>query len=743
MYSSLSLTLGQFAVKEFKLREGSARGHKRELENLAILNHLKHPNIAELLGSYTYDGRHNLLFPLADTGNLAQLLETERHLTMFSTDEALVVALAALTSAVEHVHEFAERKIDLDLIGCHHDLRPRNILVSGSSLILADFGLTTFKPTSQNSATPFKSGMDDYVAPDDPIHRSSDIWSLGCIVAEVATYMELGRDGVQQFRQAREHKSGIISLHQFHRLGRPSGAVDDWLSKRSESSSTSCALLVPLVRDMLCLDQSKRPKAKEITWRLRLVALHGVAGTVNDLFRQVRKGEDTLDMFIEHTAFDAWRHAMGIRALEGESARPPDHDTMSQFDAILGCLGRLCEYLKSRLSRGERAQQLDLSQLFKLNEELRCFLDQAQTESSRTYFNISVMRGDEKPSEQCKFQETGATLNHEIRMRANIKSIHDLLARDAVSGSRKMMLEPESVELSGRVDSHYLGQLKDGQRSRPVWVEWREYRQHGADKVTMENLYERAAGIAELLSQEKPRAFRTLQCTGFFHDPVRAAFGLVFELPGWVGPESPPKPVTLHQKIRDTSPDLDDRFKLASLLATSILELHTVGWFHKGLTAFNVMFFTQTDRAESDSIREPFLVGFGHSRPNEPIALTSGVEDSDSRYYQHPTYLKERFGYRPEFDYYSLGIILMEIGFWTPFAKIRKKLTGSYEERRQKLLTDYIPRLRQHMGREYCEAVRRCIQCDFGGSEFDESREKDLLIQFGEQVVARLRGCSL
>jgi serine/threonine protein kinase len=278
MKNVLSLTLSQFAVKEFKIRKDSAVDYKRELENLAITNHLKHPNIVELLGSYTYDGRHNLLFPLADTGNLAQLLDTERRLTMFLTDEALVIVLAALASAVEHVHDFTERKIDLDLIGCHHDLRPRNILVSGSSLILADFGLTTFKPAAQNSATPFESGMDDYLAPDDPIHRSSDIRSLGCIVAEVTTYMDLGRDGVQHFRRVREHKvSGIITLHQFHQGSvQPSSAVNDWLSKGSKSSSTSCVLSIPLVRDMLCLDQSKRPKAKEITWRLRLTALYSV-----------------------------------------------------------------------------------------------------------------------------------------------------------------------------------------------------------------------------------------------------------------------------------------------------------------------------------------------------------------------------------------------------------------------------------------------------------------------------------
>lgn len=72
----------------------------------------------------------------------------------------------------------------------------------------------------------------------------------------------------------------------------------------------------------------------------------------------------------------------------------------------------------------------------------------------------------------------------------------------------------------------------------------------------------------------------------------------------------------------------------------------------------------------------------------------------------------------------------MEIGFWAPFSVITNGFTSSYEDRRQRLLTDRVPRLKKSMGREYCEAVRCCIECDFGGLQSIGQKEmssKDLL----------------
>lgn len=118
--------------------------YELELRNLSILNHLRYPNILELLSAYTYDGRHNLAFSCARGGDLAPFLPNERP-PYFEADESLVVALAGLASAIEQVHFFAAHTIKLSLIGCHHDLKPGNVLVDNSPFMLADFGLSKLR----------------------------------------------------------------------------------------------------------------------------------------------------------------------------------------------------------------------------------------------------------------------------------------------------------------------------------------------------------------------------------------------------------------------------------------------------------------------------------------------------------------------------------------------------------------------------------------------------------------------
>ncbi|KAL2815793.1 kinase-like domain-containing protein [Aspergillus cavernicola] len=750
----------KFVRKEFKLdprptTNRSALSHRRELQNLAILSHLNHPNIVALLGSYTYNGKHNLLFEIAADGNLAALLALPRP-AQFASDEALVIALARLSSAIEQVHDYSEKKIELSLVGCHHDLRPRNILVSGPNFILADFGLSTFKPPSQDSATPFKPASDDYIAPEcedwdnmfnaGTVHRSSDIWSFGCIIAEIATYMASGCNGVEAFRQARVYKVRGFVLCAFHQGSSQSTAVDDWLTRLESSSSSSrtCILLALLARQLLQMEQSKRPNAKEVTLHLRRAALYSVASTVQDLFSQLRGAADSTDLFIEGANFESWRYAVGILEVEEvvKLYSLQNYDMMSSFKAILGVLFALRKDLESRLSRTDKTQRLNMSQLLRLNDDLRRFLNQEQQERFSEYFNITIAEMDDEIFQPSDNVDTTVLLGDEIRVRATIRYINKLLDRGSISESRLMHVELDQLQVGDRFGQHHLGQFKgDGQLPRPVWVEWRRYGQHGADEKTLEQLFGRTARLAELLSQTKPATFRTLDCCGFFHDPTRAAFGLIFDFP-----RAAAEPMSLLQVIQTTAgrrsrwPDLDDKFCLATSVATSLLELHTVGWFHKGLTPSNVVFFPEPGaQSPSPSIRHPFLVGFNHSRSDEHLTITTGLTDSSSKDYQHPSYIKEGFGYRHEFDYYSLGVVLIEIGFWQPFSELinRAKYENmSYEQRRQSLLSDRVPLLRQCMGKEFYEAVRWCIEGRVG-----DSREKAVLLAFQDQVVRRLRGC--
>ncbi|KAK7943797.1 kinase-like protein [Apiospora aurea] len=62
--------------------------------------------------------------------------------------------------------------------------------------------------------------------------------------------------------------------------------------------------------------------------------------------------------------------------------------------------------------------------------------------------------------------------------------------------------------------------------------------------------------------------------------------------------------------------------------------------------------------------------------------------------YQHPQYLEEDKRYFIQYDYYSLGMVLLEIGIWSPLQDVvRKYLTADPKKIREKVLQDRVPLL--------------------------------------------------
>ncbi|KAL8789350.1 MAG: hypothetical protein Q9195_006877 [Heterodermia aff. obscurata] len=743
----------KFARKEMPKEYNS----QQELNNLAILNQLKHPNIVELLTSYTHDSKHNILFPFAATGNLAETFATSRESTEFLSDSILLVAFAELASGLEHVHHFVHEKIDLDLIGCHHDLRPRNILVSDTRLILADFGLSTFKQSSENSETPFKLGVDDYLAPEcedwengfqsGRVHRSVDIWAFGCILVEAVAYLVHGHESVKAFRDQRHRKIRGFHLWAFFESRESLGTVvEERLSKLEVSHTRACATLIRLARKMLSMTEEDRPKAKEVTIRLQFIALMDITTSVKDLFGQIRKSADSLDVFLEHKRFESWSHAAGIDEFEGvlDLEHCKAFGIAASFGSIVNCLTQLREDLSTRSHRKHDLQYLEISNLISLNDQLHVFLDQEQQETARTYFRLTVLESHHSLMKQIHGEYNTIALDKEIRMRAILRQMSDLVLVDSGAKDSKLV-DPSNIRVGASFGQHSLAELGDKHTRRQILVEWRHYINQGSHDKIMAILYDRVASIVQILSQEKPDEFRSLPCGGYYHDEGRAAFGIIFDIPRSTEPGIMFKPTNLKEAILKAWhspklwPDLDDRYQLARMLSRSLFELHSVKLLHKNLTAENIAFFPEDNTPSHHSIREPFLIGFTHSRPDDPLAFTE-ANRSPSSDYQHPTYIKTGRGYQLEYDYFSLGIVLIELGFWKPYSEIIKGLTCSYEDRPQKLL-DRIGPLRRYMGRDYYEAVKSCIAIEFCKSDSGfsgETRSKDILLHFEKVIIRRL-----
>ena len=157
-------------------------------------------------------------------GDLEQFLNAKHRPKDFAENTHFYDALSGLASALETLHEYKSDVLGTQMIGYHHDLKPKIVLVSEGRFVLSDFGLSKLK-ISEDSQTPFKRGQGHYLAPEcedlehdfskGVISRASDIWSLGCIVLEVIVFMIGGTDAVAEFREHRKTKTGFLRRKRF------------------------------------------------------------------------------------------------------------------------------------------------------------------------------------------------------------------------------------------------------------------------------------------------------------------------------------------------------------------------------------------------------------------------------------------------------------------------------------------------------------------------------------------------
>ena len=757
--SHQSLTSRKLVRKELEHSEH----HRIELENLSILSHLRHPNIVELLASYTHIDKNNLIFPLAEDGSLHDLFKQERSTVPFKSKISFLSAIAGLASAIEQVHDFAENRMDLQLMGCHYDLRPKNILVSGDRFILADFGLSRFKEPTEDSAKMFKEGGGDYRAPEcedldgeafqkHMIRRSSDIWSFGCVLAELVTYMIRGPIGVTEFKASRRFWKGSGGYSLFHRGPNESNtAVTEQLLQLGSSDSRTDKMLIELIQRMLSMDAKARPRAREVTGNLRLIALSEMSEPVNQLLDDyLRKNSSSLDALIERTRFRSWQYALGILEKQHAADMATEAATWhwSDFASILSNLKSIQDLIKSLSSLSP--SQAPFYHLTELNDRLDDVLVGDMNERSQLYFRVYILENKDEPALQ-HIQDNINTslLPTEIRMRVALKHMNELAMSHSERDTCMLQIDEKRIKIPSGCKEHITGYLIGDGVEQPILVEWREFGRQSADKTVQSELLVRADAIAEMLGQKKPEEFCALHCRGFFHNPKRSAFGLVFDFPKIesLNPRAV-EPRSLHSLLEQTlgqpkhHPTHDDRFWIAHKLCRAVLEFHMVDWLHKSLSSFNVVFFPTSGSLEDDWFRQPYVVGFSHSRPDEVSSYSGGPELSRTDPYQHPSYFVDK-RYRAEYDYYSIGLVLLEIGLWVPLSGMIKKLQHcSFEQIRQHLIEKQLPFLKQTMGRHYYEAVKSCLQGGLDGSELNGEPQatdvRSLRLQFNLKVVKRL-----
>ncbi|KAK8021109.1 Sec34-like family protein [Apiospora arundinis] len=282
-----------------------------------------HPNILENIGSLEVGNTYSLFMPLAICDLKEYMMKINPHSPTTSAAKAnLIRSAEGLAEGLAYLHNDI-RTSDLKHVVCYHmDLKPANILVFRENIDgedrdiwkLSDFGMSRVKikhgdrgeepermfdrrfirrkPADVSvSATMNRRGEGTYLAPESTMAKKrmrteSDVWSLGCIVSVVFTYLDAGYKGVEDFSTAREEHPNAKDMDRFFCSStsftrtQTNPAVKKWhmklvrkaYARSTEEGDVFKGVLEYLDKSVLVVDQGERrsaSSAKDVASKLK------------------------------------------------------------------------------------------------------------------------------------------------------------------------------------------------------------------------------------------------------------------------------------------------------------------------------------------------------------------------------------------------------------------------------------------------------------------------------------------
>lgn len=203
-----------FVAKAFPPREFDQARHE-----MAVFSKTrKEDSIIGFYGSYMHGNTFHIILEFANEGTLEDFLHREPRPTDLHDIHVFWDHFLGVVNAVTVLHH-----VGREGGFCHHDITTRNILVSSREkksnydyrFILSDFGECRFRENMGIGRA--ASGTITYGAPElfdpDQDQRATasillagsqvDIWSLGCVLSEVATWIAFGVSGLEKYREMR------------------------------------------------------------------------------------------------------------------------------------------------------------------------------------------------------------------------------------------------------------------------------------------------------------------------------------------------------------------------------------------------------------------------------------------------------------------------------------------------------------------------------------------------------------
>jgi hypothetical protein len=300
--------------------------------------------------------------------------------------------------------------------------------------------------------------------------------------------------------------------------------------------------------------------------------------------------------------------------------------------------------------------------------------------------------------------------------------------------------------------------LTEGLAASPVIVEFAAYDDIYSSvgiPPPMKRFEKLFAGLSTGREVPGKPEFGVLNLLGYFEDHDHSQFGLVYELPGRFQLASlnsqPPVFYTLADMLAHASlePALETKYRLAYNLATSVFDLHSKGVVHGNLSASSVTFFQpkSPDPKDGDglsriNVRRPYLSAYDLF-PEAANHQITGQADTyrhplDPRLTPHTVLTHES----RSLDLYSLAMLLLEIGLWSPSKNMAEGSLGLPLDPASDVAAVY-KQLAARCGSTYLHAVRACWRAI--DDEMTAISRPDVALQkvYGRVLSALERCCAI